>query len=164
MMPIRLNPHNQHGLTLIEVLAAVVLLGIVVIAFVQLSDQQWLATTKSSKTTLALQIADQTLTTIRHELETKPGELTYPLTADPNLPPFTCTAQSFPAPHPCTQLPAGFELIIVQQPYTAAGAISLAPSSPDDVSPGQVTVPSIMNNQGVSTLLAVTVRWEVSLP
>lgn len=140
---------NHSGLTLVEVLAAVVLLGIAVVAFVQLADYDLLASRKSKLSTQALRIANQALVTIRSDIAEGTPYLHYPFADRP----FTCTNTSPIAA--CQQLPSSFELRIDYNPYRGEGAIS----DPQAASPQRVSSSAIILYQGEPARFTTTVEW-----
>jgi prepilin-type N-terminal cleavage/methylation domain-containing protein len=61
---------NEKGLTLIEVLAAVVILSIVVLTFTNLSSFTMLSSSKTDKKAGAIQLAELTMNTLREKVNT----------------------------------------------------------------------------------------------
>lgn len=144
------NFRNESGLTLVEVLAAVVLLGIAVVAFVQLSDYDLLAARKSKQSSQALQIADQALVTLRADIAEGTPYLHYPFAVRP----FSCTKASPIAA--CQQLPPNFELKIEYSPYRGDSIISDPPAA----SPQRVSSSAIILYQEEPVRFTITVGWE----
>lgn len=140
---------NQRGVSLVEVLAAVIILGIAVVIFVQLSDYSGLAAKKSEKTNEALQIAEQVMNTIRNDIDNLTPHAHYPLDTNP----YVCTRES--SLSACQQLAPSYELTIHHQPYTAGNPVQ--PAGPSGST--QVSTAAIVHYQLIPTLITVTVKW-----
>lgn len=59
---------NQKGITLIELLAAMIILGVVVMSFVSISNYSSLADHRSGMQTEAMRLAEGKLNTLRNEI------------------------------------------------------------------------------------------------
>lgn len=64
--------NNERGITLIEVLAAVVILGIAVVIFTNISSYSMLVNKQSDHKSEALRLAGKKLSEIRNDIETSP--------------------------------------------------------------------------------------------
>jgi prepilin-type N-terminal cleavage/methylation domain-containing protein len=78
---------NERGLTLIEVLAAVVILTIVVLTFINFSSFSTLSTNKTDKKAGALRLAERTMNSLRDTVYTNATMMNINSLPTPTLPP-----------------------------------------------------------------------------
>lgn len=140
---------NQTGLTLVEVLAAIVLLGLAITLFVQLSESDLMASRSGKRAAAAIRLAENAMSVIRSDIASQNPNPSYPL--DPN--PFSCTNDYDNAA--CRQLPDGFELTIRHQPYS--GDVDL--SKPESESGREASMSGIVHYNGTKTLIVITVKY-----
>jgi prepilin-type N-terminal cleavage/methylation domain-containing protein len=140
---------NQSGVTLVEVLAAVVLLGLAITLFVQLSETDLLASRSAKRAAMAIRLAENAMSVIRSDIASQNPNPRYPL--DPN--PFSCTNDNDKAA--CRELPDGFELTIKHQPYSGDADLS----DPASESGREASMSGLVHYNGTKTLIVVTVKY-----
>lgn len=141
--------NNEKGLSLVEVLASVVILGIAVVIFMQISDYQFGSVKQSELSQQAMRIADNTLNTLRSDIHNLTPNAHFPIDQNP----FSCTrSSSVPA---CQQLPERFELTIHHIHYHTQQTIEYPPADNNS----QATSSAIIYINQVPTLFTVTVKW-----
>ncbi|WP_158301532.1 type IV pilus modification PilV family protein [Paenibacillus mesophilus] len=124
-------PTNEKGFTLLEVLAAVVILGIVIIGFVNLTNFNLISDRNSGRYDAALKIAEEKLNEARSQIKTGNA-----YTAAPAV-------------------PAPYTAFIQDQPYTAA-AVTYNNSQFGN---SMASLQTVVYMNGAPRLLTVTISW-----
>jgi prepilin-type N-terminal cleavage/methylation domain-containing protein len=128
---------NERGLTLIEVLAAIVILGIVVVAFLDISNFSLAAGKNSDEFEEAMRLAENRLSIARELVYTKPGEI---------------------LDKPVEQMEKVDEFTVIYQLTNLSNPTPLVYKT-DGFQSEHVSLQSIITNSNQANLLTVTVTW-----
>jgi prepilin-type N-terminal cleavage/methylation domain-containing protein len=137
--------HNEKGLTLIEVLGAIVILSIVVVAFTNLSSFTMLSSSKTDKKAGAIQLAELTMKTLRDTADT----------ANANSSIMNIATLAAPSPN----IVNGYTITMSET------SLSTNPNYTLPVSTNKVSVQDIFifhdtaANKDVNRLVTITVTW-----
>jgi prepilin-type N-terminal cleavage/methylation domain-containing protein len=137
--------HNDKGMTLIEVLAAVVILSILVLTFTNISGFTALSSGKTDKKAGALRLAELTMNTIRETVNTA------------NANSSIMNTRTLPQPSPDTV--GIYHISRSEDDLTSNPAYSL-PSDPNRVSVQDVFIMhDTSTNKDVNRLITIFVSW-----
>jgi prepilin-type N-terminal cleavage/methylation domain-containing protein len=138
---------NEKGLTLIEVLAAVVILSILVLTFTNLSSFTMLSSSKTDKKAGAIQLAELTMNTLREKVNTANAN-----SAIMNI-------STLPAPSP--SVVNGYTITMLETPLTPNPTYT-QPDSTNKVSVQDIFIfhdPDPLIHKDVNRLVTVIVTW-----
>lgn len=124
-----MNVWNEKGLTLVEAMAATVILSLVVITFLNISGYSTLSNQKSDRRVEAQNIAEEQLSSARDYVRINNG-----LPANPSVPGYSVTIQQTDLGNPAAYNTTTFQ-------------------------PNHVSLQAVVLLSGIPKLLTVTVSW-----
>jgi prepilin-type N-terminal cleavage/methylation domain-containing protein len=135
---------NERGLTLIEVLAAVVILSILILTFTNISSFTILSSSKSDKKAGAISLAERTMHSLQDRVNSSTTVMNINLLPSPALPPDLADS--------------GYEITMSHSTLIANPSYNAAPYI-NNVSLQDIFILKDNSGNDINYLITITVSW-----